>query len=253
MLVPVGIVAQAAGVASYPFLADLVARKEFPRFHQTLNVTLRNTLTLLIPLSVWMMIVAAPTITIIFQQGRFGTADALQTTLLLQIFLLAVGCWGVQQIVGRAFYARQDTVTPAVIGTLATVAALPLFYLCTLWFRAAGVAAASTLALALYTAVLGLRWRSCYGPDAFAGLGKAALQITTLSLATGGPTVILVKLVLAPWQRHPYLTASLAITASGLCFLLIFGLLSVYFTPALVRPYLEKAGPLGRRLLRGNQ
>jgi putative peptidoglycan lipid II flippase len=250
MMVPVGIVAQAAGVASYPFLAELVAQKQYRQFHQSLNATLRNTLTLLIPLSLWMILVSQPVITLIFQQGHFSPADARQTAWLLKIFLAVVFCWGFQQILGRAFYACQDTLTPAVLGTVTTVISLPIFYFATQALEATGVATASALAIGLYTAVLGFWWWRRFGREVFAGLGKAMLQVSALAVAAGVPWVPLIQWCSTVWPGHPYAAALLAIGASGPGFLLLFGLLARHFTPALVRPFLEQAGPLGRRLLR---
>ena len=42
MMVPVGVVAQAAGVASFPFLAALAAKGEEGAFDETLRVALRR-------------------------------------------------------------------------------------------------------------------------------------------------------------------------------------------------------------------
>ncbi len=140
MLVPVGVVAQAAGVASYPFLAELAAKRDFPKFHQTLNSALRGALALLVPLSVWMMAVSEPTVRLIFQQGHFGPSDTLETSQVLLIMLAAVVCWGFQQVLGRGYYAQQDTLTPALIGTVATVFSVPVYYFVTRHFGVVGVA-----------------------------------------------------------------------------------------------------------------
>ncbi|MCE5244282.1 MAG: murein biosynthesis integral membrane protein MurJ, partial [Desulfobacteraceae bacterium] len=140
MMVPVSVVGQAAGVASYPFIAELAAKKEFARFHEVMNNALRNVLTLLVPLSVWMAIVSEPTVRLIFQQGHFTLADTAQTATLLRILLPAVCFWGFQQVLGRAFYARQDTLSPAVLGTVTTLCAVPIFLFLTRHLQAQGVA-----------------------------------------------------------------------------------------------------------------
>ncbi len=78
MMVPVSVVAQAAGMASYPFMAELFVKNDLSRFYRTINSALQNVLTLLVPLSIWMILVAEPTIRLIFQQGRFGVSDTAQ-------------------------------------------------------------------------------------------------------------------------------------------------------------------------------
>lgn len=250
MMVPVGVVAQAAGVASYPFMAELAAKKDFGKLHRTVNAALRNLLTLLIPLSVWMMVVAEPTVRLIFQQGHFAATDTANTARLLQILLAVVFCWGLHQLIGRAFYARQDTISPAIIGTLVTLACIPLYRFLTQRWQAGGVAVASATSIALYTAVLGGWWARRFGREVFAGLAVAGLKLVILSVAAAVPAVLLVHLEAGHPGGHPYLGAALAIGGGAAAFGAPFLVLSVVLIPDLVQPYLERAGPIGRRLLR---
>lgn len=251
MQVPVGVVAQAAGVATFPFLADLAAKKDYGRFHGAIHDALQAVLTLLIPLSIWMMVVAGPTIQLIFQQGHFDPSDTRQTALLLQIFLVSVFCWGVQQILGRAFYARQDTLTPAVLGTLTTLAALPLFFLLSRYLKVIGVAIASASSIGLYTAVLAAWWRHKFGKETFTGILGDLLKVCALSLVSSAPAYLIVRSI--SLKHHPYLEALSAIGASGLCFGLVFLLLAYCFIPTLIRPFVERLGPVGKWVrVRGN-
>lgn len=250
MLVPVSVVAQAAGVASYPFLAELFMKKDFSRFFKTINSALQNVLTLLVPLSIWMILVAEPTVRLIFQQGRFGPSDTAQTAHLLRILLLCVACWGYQQVLGRAFYARLDTLTPAVLGTAVTIASIPVFYMLADRIGAAGVAAASAASLAGYSGVLTLWWKRKMGGEAFSGLFSGTAKVLGLSLVAVVPAWAGGRVRVFDPQGLPLLSALFEIVSSGLCFALFFAALSGYFIPELVRPYLERTGPLGRRLLR---
>ncbi len=124
MMVPVGVVAQAAGVASFPFLAALAAKGDTEGFEQTLRSALRGSVYVVFPLCGLMILLSTPILGFLFEGGRFTAAQTAGAAPLLQIMLLSVPFWTVQQVVGRAFYARQDTLTPAVVGTLVTLAAL---------------------------------------------------------------------------------------------------------------------------------
>ena len=180
--VPVGIVAQAAGVASYPFLAQLVARGDREAFDNTLRAALRGSLVLIIPLSAWMMAAAGPTLGFIFQGGRFGAEHTLASTPLLQIMLLAVPLWTIQQIVGRAFYAYGDTLTPALCGTAVTLASLPLFFWAAPRFGAAGVAWMTSAGVLAYALLILSIWLRRQSGAALAGIGRASLQCLVLSV-----------------------------------------------------------------------
>ena len=215
MMVPVGAVAQAAGVASFPFLAELLARGDRERFHATVNGAIRSTLLLLIPLSVWMMVVAGPTVTLVFRQGQFDADAAARTATLLRLFLVVVFCWGIQQIVGRAFYAGQDTVTPAVIGTAVTLLAVPLFLGGAAWLGETGVAGASVAGMVLYTAALAARWRRVQGPLALAGVRRPALRLAVGSALCGMPSGLAAAAVIHLLPGRPYAAALAAVAASS--------------------------------------
>ncbi len=251
MLVPVSVVAQAAGVASYPFMAELFVKKDFSKLFSTIRVALRNVITLLIPLSVWMILVAEPTVRFIFQQGRFTTHDTAQTAHLLQVLLVCATCWGYQQVLGRGFYARVDTLTPALLGTAVTVLSVPLFYILTSRFGASGVAAASVVSVITYSAAMTVWWKVKVGDAAFSGIVSGALKVGGLSAISAFPAWAAGKVHLFDPLASPYLCALSEIALSGLVFGSVFAVLSGRLIPETVKPYLEKAGPIGRRLLKG--
>lgn len=250
MLVPVGVVAQAAGVASYPFLADLAAKGDVSRFNATLNEAMRNVLTLLLPLSIWLAVVSEPTIRLIFQGGRFGPLDTRETACLLMIMLAAVFCWGIQQILGRGYYARQDTFTPAAIGTLTTAASIPIFLILTHYLGVRGVAAASALSIGIYTAVLVFWWHRKFGGEAFAGLVPSFFKLAAQSAIAALPGAAIVYWSPLDPVAYPYGSALAVIVVSGFVFASVFFPLSSALTPDLMIPYLRRLGPMGKLFIR---
>jgi len=250
MMVPVSVVAQAAGVASYPFMAELFVRNDLVRLYRTINSALQNVMTLLVPLSIWMIVIAEPSVRLIFQQGRFGVSDTAQTARLLEILLVCVPCWGYQQVLGRAFYSKLDTLSPAVIGTSVTLLMVPVFYLLTVYTGATGVACASAASLFFYSAAMTSWWKIRSGSAAFVRLPSGTAKVLILSMVSVLPALAAAKA--NPFDAHlsPYLSAFLEIVLSGFGFGVVFVLLSGYFIPELARPFLDRAGPIGKRLIR---
>ncbi len=247
MLVPVGVVAQAAGVASYPFLAGLAARGETARFDATLSTALVNTMAVIAPISLWMLLIAPETVGLIFMQGRFDAADLEITAQCLRVMLLGVFLWGGQQVLGRAFYAHKDTLTPSLAGTAATLAMVPAYWLLGREFGAMGLAVASVLAVTAYALLMVWIW--------LRRRGGAALRETprTLALSAGLSVVALAPAWLAregaaalPIPYH--LAAFAGIAASGIVFLGAYLLLAQRFAPATARPLLDLAGKVGGKL-----
>ena len=250
MMVPVSVVGQAAGVASYPFLADLFAKNDLSGFYRTINSALRNVLTLLVPLSIWMILAAEPLIRLIFQQGRFGPSDTAQTARLLEILLICVPFWGYQQVLGRAFYSKLDTLSPAVLGTSVTILMIPLFYLLAVHTGAMGVACASSASLFCYCAALTLWWKIRSGGAVFAGLLTGTGKVVILSSLSLLPAWAAGKA--NPFDPHlsPFLAAFSTIILGGLCFGVVFAILSGYFIPEMARPFFDRIDPIAKLLMR---
>lgn len=185
MMVPVGVVAQAAGVASFPFLAALIAKGDDRAFTDTLRRALSGSAFVVLPLTALMTALASPTLGFLFEGGRFTAQSTAEAVPLLQFMLLSVPFWTMQQVIGRAFYARQDTLTPAIVGTVVTLASLPAYYLLTKAFGAAGVAFMTCAAMVIYTLALTCVWAKKFGTATFAGLGGTACLCACLSALAG--------------------------------------------------------------------
>ena len=182
MMVPIGVVAQAAGVASYPFLASLVSENRMTDFHRQLSSALRGTLFVIIPFSAWIGAISCPLVMLLFQHGQFTRDDTIATSGILIFYLVGVFAWGIQQVLGRGFYARRRVVAPVVIGTLMTAVSLPVYYLLSKSIGGRGVAMATSTAVILYTLGLIGYWRQRWGDDAFRGVGRQFLAVSLVAL-----------------------------------------------------------------------
>lgn len=131
MIAAQGIVGQAASVAAFPFLAAYVANENWSEFSKFMRDGLRRLLFLTLPLSVLLILLARPIITILFGYGQFNNAMALnETSLAFAFYCVGLFAWTAQQLVARGFYAMQDTFTPTIIGSALTIFFfVPLIYL----------------------------------------------------------------------------------------------------------------------------
>ena len=118
MLVPVGVIAQAAGVAAYPFLARQFAEGKLVQMADTVDRALplgagtqhrrhrpaRSSLSI-------------PTIRVLFERFEFTPADTEATASALFFYAFAIPVWGALMVITRAFYARRQMWTPVIVGT----------------------------------------------------------------------------------------------------------------------------------------
>ena len=158
MLVLVGLFGQAAGVASFPFLANLIAQNKLKEMNLLLNDTLRRYISLVIPFSVLFMVLRHEVILLLFQRGQFD-ASATETTSGILVFLL-VGAFAfaAQTVVVRGFYASQNTLFPAAFGTIAVLLSIPLYWYGMRTMGAKGVGLAISISAILQVTLLYILW-----------------------------------------------------------------------------------------------
>lgn len=233
--VPISLVGQALAAASYPFLVNLLARKEEEKFYKTLNTALGTGLNLIIPCSALMIATAVPILGVIFLGGRFGAEETAACAPLTQIMLGAAPVWTFYMVIARAFYATGNTITPAVTGTIVTLVCIPCYYFLALPLGAWGICAVSGLGVAAYVLWLGGIWVKWHGKKAFQGLGEKCGKSLILSSAACAGTVLATSCL--PFSDAQ--TGLLKLACLGACqcviFLAIFVLAGLILFPAYLR------------------
>jgi putative peptidoglycan lipid II flippase len=85
-------------------------------FLTTLAQGIKLVLVLIIPATVGLFVLAQPVVALVFEHGSFGTHDTLHTYQALRFALLGLVFAAVDWPLNFAFYAHQDTLTPALVG-----------------------------------------------------------------------------------------------------------------------------------------
>jgi putative peptidoglycan lipid II flippase len=122
---PLGLVSAAIAMAILPTLSRLAGpvagadgRQALDAFMDTLARGLRMVIVLILPAVVGLFVLAEPVVALVFQHGDFTAFDTLQTALALRIYLIGTTFAAVDLPLVFAFYARQNTLTPALVGVL---------------------------------------------------------------------------------------------------------------------------------------
>jgi len=113
---PHGLIAIAISLAILPALSRLATREDETGYRGTLLRGLRLVLALSIPATVGLFILAGPIIRLIYQHGEFTPFDAYWTSLALRCYLVGLIFASVDWPLNYAMYARQNTLTPALVG-----------------------------------------------------------------------------------------------------------------------------------------
>lgn len=120
---PQGLVATAISIAILPTLsrqAAAVLRGDGSEqtFKNTLGLGLRLAVVLILPAAVGLFVLATPIVDLLFESGQFTSQDTTLTVLALRLYLLGLPFAALDLLLVYAFYARQDTITPALVGVL---------------------------------------------------------------------------------------------------------------------------------------
>jgi putative peptidoglycan lipid II flippase len=115
---PHGLVAVAISLATLPTLSRLRAAGDQEGFRQTLGEGLRLVLVLIVPATLGLLVLAQPTIALLFEHGKFTAYDTFWTAWALRYYLAGLIFAAIDWPLNYAFYARQDTLTPALVGVL---------------------------------------------------------------------------------------------------------------------------------------
>ena len=158
---PMSMLAQAAGVASMPFFAELWASEKRYEFATGVADSVSRVVALSLLVASLMMALSQPIVSLIFGGGRFTPGDVNLTSLFLTLFAVSLFAWSAQSIYARAFYAAGITLWPMLASTIILLVAFPLYGLGYHLWGTAGLAVASDFGIllqALTLAVLLHKW-----------------------------------------------------------------------------------------------
>ena len=216
----VGLFGQAVGTATYPFMARLVAQGQMEEVKKLMNRTL-STLSLVIPFSALFIVLRHEVVFLLFQRGRFDAAATALTSNLLPYLLLGAFAFSAQTIVVRGYYAMQNTLFPALLGTAAVLLSIPVFLVGMDRFGAPGVALgvsfSAFLQVTLLYAIWNRRTKNRQSGVVYACVGKMILLSTFLSVVLEG-----LRRLVSSWVDTQTFFGALAVCmVAGLVFLSI--------------------------------
>jgi len=125
---PLGIISVAISLAALPTLSQHFAAKDEAAYSQTLVRGLRMVLLLITPAAVGLWLLGTPVIRLLFERGDFTPQDTTQVAAALNIYLIGMLFAAIDFPLNYAFYARNNTLLPALVGVLSVVVYIVLAF-----------------------------------------------------------------------------------------------------------------------------
>ncbi|GAB4546488.1 MAG: murein biosynthesis integral membrane protein MurJ [Anaerolineae bacterium] len=187
---PLGLVSVAVALAILPTLsrqASSPADADLDEFMDTLAAGLKMVLALILPAVAGLFVLAGPVVALVFEHGDFTPFDTAQTALALRIYLLGTTFAAIDLPLVYAFYARKNTLTPALVGVLGVGFYLAAALAPALFrdLRMTDLVLANSVQLTGHALVM-LWLAHRLGSLRRRGLGQTALKTLAASLVMGG-------------------------------------------------------------------
>lgn len=186
-MLPVGVIAQAAGVAAYPFLARMAAEGKMVELGRTLVTALRYVIFASAVALAGGLALSQPVVQVALQRNNFTAQATVLTAGALVFFSLSIPAWGIQQVYARGFYATRQMWAPVIIGTVGLVLTIPLM----LWLSqedllgVSGLALASAIGISAYAVTLAVLWHRRHGTDELSRITTALARSAGAAIPAG--------------------------------------------------------------------
>ncbi len=185
---PIGVIAMAYAVASFPMLCERAAAKDMPGFVQTFSNAVRQTLLWIIPATISFLLLRAQLVRLAFGGKNFDWAATVTTADTLALFTLSFAAQALITLLVRAFFALEDTRTPFVIAIVAAGTNIGLAHVLAPEFGVVGLAAAFSISAILQTALLWAMLRHHVGNLDEKKILRITLMISLAAVIAGAVT-----------------------------------------------------------------
>lgn len=204
MQVPIAVIGQAIGAAALPTLSKLWAEGKTAELNKTLLGTLKTGIALSVLAGAGFFALAQPIVALVYEHGKFTSTDTIIVAGLTALLAFAIPGWIVQQIISRAFYARGDTIRPMILGSVLSVAAIPLYLQMSKAFSVDGLAMAGVAAMTVNALATLLYARKLHDAPPFLPLLGAFARSMAIAIPSVGVALA------AIWLRETYLPLDMA-------------------------------------------
>jgi len=246
---PLGVVGIAVATAILPPLSRQVRTGDGAGAAATQNRGVELALLLTLPAALALIVLARPILSVLFERGAFGPAEAAATAAALAAYAAGLPAFVLVRVLAPGFFARQDTATPVKIAIAAMATNLVLTVLLMQLWAHIGVAMALSLAGWVQAlSLLGLLMRR--GHFQLDGRARRNLPlIAAAALAMAGFVLLLRRLLgtalAAPSLLRPAVLAGL-VAAGALAFLALIIALGVTDWRELKRRLVPRPGAGGQ-------
>lgn len=217
--VPLGIFALSFAITSFPVMTEYFAKNDVVGFKNFFSRTTVQLSFLIIPMSILMLLLRAQIVRLILgavQNTHFTFGDTRLTAQALGFFALSLFAQSLVPLLGRCFYAMQNTIIPVVSGLFSTAFNIGLAVVFAHYAGAAYLALAFSIAITLHMLIMLLILRHRLGDLNDNFLILRILKISAASVIMGIATFVTLYLVAPLVNMQTYLGVTIQTIAASI-------------------------------------
>lgn len=222
-MVPVGVIAQAAGVAAYPFLARMASEGKDRQLSETLTTAVRYAVFVSGAATAALIAVSQPAVRVALQHGSFDVDSTIATAAALAVFAITIPLWGAHQVYARGFYARRQMWPPVLIGTAWTALGIPIYLTLIQRMGQQGLPTASAITVGGYAISLAALWYKRVGYEHLGELARTVARSVAAGLPAGLATWWVVNAVGGPLESMSLTRGIIALVVGAVVLLATYG------------------------------
>ncbi|PGW34036.1 murein biosynthesis integral membrane protein MurJ [Bacillus cereus] len=151
------VIGLAIATVVFPTLSELAARNKKEEFANTLQNAVKMTSLVVVPITILIIALKEPIISVLFERGKFTHEATLETAKVLLFYSPAMIFITFREIFNRSFYSLADTKTPMFISILGVIINIVLKVIFVKYLSLSGIALATSLSVMAVT-ILQMRY-----------------------------------------------------------------------------------------------
>ena len=217
--IPIGVIGVPLGIVLLPSLSRESAVGDADAFRRLLVRALRLLAFVMVPITAIGFVVAGDVTRLLFDYGATDEPLLDATSAALQAFLLGLTAHSLIALLARAFYARQDTLTPVLAALVAVAIDIVLAIALVGPFGVVGLAAAIAIGAWIETLILAVILRHRVEGLGLGSVVRVGLVATVLALLGAAAACVVNNALVTAWGEDTsqllVLVRLMAATAAG--------------------------------------
>jgi len=154
MYLPIGLFGVSIGTAVLPAVSRHAAVGNDAGTRRTVSRGLALMMTLNVPATVGLIVLATPIVELLFERGMFGSADTAATASAVRLYAIGLAGYSAVRIASPTFYALGDSRTPAIVSGIVILVNVAVSVLLVHAIGFAGLALGTSIASLVNAAIL---------------------------------------------------------------------------------------------------